>query len=765
MFANVMKWMQANQILPKISDTEKQALEAGTVWIDGEFFRGNPDFQKILNDPYSALSDEEQAFLDGPVDALIRMVDEYAVNQSREIPAEVLAFIKREGFMSLLIPKKYGGKGFSTLAISTVMTKLAAVTPTVNTFVVIPNSLGAAELIHHYGTDAQKTHYLPKLARGEYIPCFGLTEPTAGSDAASIQAEGEVFKDDEGVKLRLNFRKRYITLAPIANLVTLACRLHDPENLLGKGEQIGITCVLIEKGTPGFENGDHHLPIGMPFYNGPLIGRDVVVPAENIIGGPDKAGQGWRMLMEQLAGGRAVSLPAGAIGASKIATAAIGPYSMIRRQFGFPIGRMEGVEAKVGKVAALTYMMEGARIHACSAIDNGEQPPVVSAVLKAWTTEIARQIGTDTMDVMAGAAVMQGPNNIVGPAYCSAPVGVTVEGANIMTRTLITFGQGATRCHPYALNVVHAVEANDVAAFRSNLLGWIKHFALGIGRSFVRGVTRGWTVKTPDCHPQTRVYYRRLGWAASRFGLLTDLAMFAIGGKLKARGNLTGRYADALAWMVLATGALRRFEAEGARREDLPLVHYSLQYALAQVQDAFEGIYANFDGPLGAVMRAVGLWWVRVNPVGSLPNDQLSHRAALTVQSYNEQYRRLLAGTYLPAEGEPGLGRLLKTFRLLGEAQPAINKITVAQRAGKLPRGDAELLAGDAAKAGVISVDDANRISAARQARLEAVEVDVFAPEQYFRESRGEEGIYFGARPEQLEAAKGPRAAKAKKAA
>lgn len=748
MFSPLMKWMKSNNILPRISDTERQALEAGTVWIDGEFFRGNPDFDTILASPYSQLTDEEQAFLDGPVNELLGMLDRYDINRTRRIPDEVLSFLKREGFMSFLIPKAYGGKAFSSLAISTILTKISPVNATVGTFVVIPNSLGAAELIKHYGTEAQKDNYLPKLAAGEYVPCFGLTEPTAGSDAASIKAEGEVFKDGDEVKIRLNFRKRYITLAPIANLVTLACNLHDPDNLLGKGESPGITCVLIHKDTPGFESGDHHLPIGEPFYNGPLVGKDVVVPADNIIGGAEKAGEGWRMLMEQLAGGRAISLPAGAIGAAKVVSAATGPYSMIRQQFSIPIGRMEGIESKIAKINALTYMMDGARIAACSAIDNGEQPPVVSAVLKAWTTEVARQLGTDGMDIFAGAGVMQGPNNILGPGYSSAPVGVTVEGANIMTRTLITFGQGATRCHPYALNVVNAVEADDVDAFRSNLLAWFGHFFANIGRTLLRGLTRGWSVPMPgNVHSATRVHYRRLGWAASRFSMLTNIAMFALGGKLKARGNLTGRYADALAWMILASGALRRFEAEGARRDDLPLLHYSVQYALAQVQDAFEGIYANFDGPVGAVMRVLSLWWVRINPIGTLPNDALSHKAALTTQTYGEQYKRLHDGVYFPAADRPGFGRLFATFKLMAEAEPGLQKIIQAQRNKKLPRGTPELLAEDAAQQAIISREEATRVTAAYAARLHNIEVDVFTPEQYFETSKGQSGIYFGVPP------------------
>jgi acyl-CoA dehydrogenase len=734
MFGLMMKWMKANKILPQISDTERMALEAGHVWIDGEFFAGNPDFARMLGESYSKLNAEEQAFLDGPVNELLSMIDRYEIARTRRIPEHVVDFIKQQGFMGLLIPKEYGGKDFSTLAISTVMHKISPYSTSVSTLVVIPNSLGAAELINVYGTPEQKSHYLPRLASGEYVPAFGLTEPTAGSDAASIKAEGLVFKDGDGqVKIKLNFRKRYITLAPIANLVTLACKLKDPQNLLGKGTEAGITCVMIHKGTPGFTSGDHHEPIGEAFENGPLLGKDVVVPASNIIGGPAYAGLGWKMLMEQLAGGRAVSLPAGAVGGMKAAMAVTGPYSMVRQQFGIQIGRMEGIEDKVGRIAALTYMAEGARVYACSALDNGIQPPVTSGVLKCYTTELARQLVTDAMDVFSGAGVMQGPNNILGRGYASAPVGITVEGANIMTRTLMIFGQGATRCHPYALNVVKGVETGDVSLFRSNLLGWIGHFFKGIGRSFVRGLTRGWTVSVPDVAPETKAYYRRLGWSAARFGLLTDLAMFAIGGKLKARGKLTGRYADALAWMLLGFSALRRFEAEGRRKEDLPLVHYALRYSLAQVQQAFEGIYENFDGAFGLLTRTIGALWLRLNPVGAMPTDRDSHLAALTIQSYNEQYHRLTDGVFAPAEGTPGAGRLIKAFRLVTEAHAVAERIILAQKARKLPRGKLPAeVADEALQAGIISMPEAKLLRDALAARTEAVEVDVFTPDEYY---------------------------------
>jgi acyl-CoA dehydrogenase len=734
MFGTLMKWMQANKILPQISDTERQALEAGHVWIEGGLFGGNPDFDSMLTEAYDKLPAEEQAFLDGPVEELLQMVDGYRTSRTRELEDKALQFMKDKGFFALQIPKEYGGNPMSTLGKSAVMAKITPHNGILSSLVVIPNSLGAAELLREYGTDEQKQHYLPRLARGDYIPCFGLTEPTAGSDAASMKAEGEVFKDENGeIKFKLNFRKRYITLAPIANLISLACRLHDPDNLLGRGEDAGITVLLMEKGTAGLTIGDHHEPIGDVFHNGPIVGRDVICSPKDVLGGEDYIGKGWKMLMESLAGGRMVSLPAGAISSMRMAAATTGAYSMVRTQFGMPIGRMEGVETKVGHAAAMSYMFEGARVFGCSALDHGIQPPVASAIMKAYSTEVAREVGTDAMDVLAGAGVMQGPNNTVGRGYCSAPVAITVEGANIMTRTLMIFGQGATRCHPHAYQVVQAVENNDTGSFRKHLLGWMGQFFMGFVMTLLRGITRGrFTVKTPNADPKTFTWYRRLGWSATRFGLLTNLAMFLIGGKLKARGNLTGRYADVVAWMYLAFSALRRYEAEGRRAEDLPLVNYSCQYALAQVQKGFEGIYENFDGPMGFVLRTLGRVWLGINPVAQLPNDRQAHEAALTLQSYNEQFQRLTEDCYIPEDDSKGLGRLMKAFRLTTEAEPVRAKIRAAQKARKLERGPAEEMADAAVQAGAISAAEAELLKSAHAACLLAIEVDVFTKDEFY---------------------------------
>lgn len=733
MFEKLMHWMQANNVLPKISDTERQALEAGDVWIDGEFFGGHPNFAAMLESRYGQLSAEEQAFMDGPVNELLSRADCNEIALSRRVPQDIIDYMAAEGFFGLIIPKAYGGKEFSTLARSAIMAKVTPHSGILSAYVVIPNTLGAAELLVEYGTPDQKDHYLPRLASGEYLPCFGLTEPTAGSDAASITADAEAFKDDNGdVSLRLNFRKRYITLGPVANLISLACVLRDPDNLLGKGTDPGITVVLIHGGTPGLKQGDRHEPIGEAFPNGPLVGENVVVNADNILGGREQAGGGWRMLMESLAGGRMVSLPATAVGGIRTVAAATGAYSMVRQQFGLPIGRMEGVATPIGRLNALAYMTEGARVFGCTAVDDGINPPVVSGVMKAYTTELARQSATDGMDVFSGAGVMQGPNNIIGRGYCSAPVAITVEGANIMTRTLMVFGQGAIRCHPHALNVVHAVENDNAKAFSKGMRGWIGHFFANMGRTLGHGLTRGVFVRVPDVDKATKRYYKKLGWAASRFAFFTDLALFFVGGKLKVRGNLTGRYADALAWMLLAFSTLRRFEAEGRQPADLALVHYALRLSLAKVQEAFEGIYENFGGPLGTVLRVVSLPLLRINRLASPPDDRMALASAAVSQRIDAQSERLNADIFMPENSQSGVGRLFDAFTRVHAVAPLVERIKTAQKDKRLPAGDPDSLADNALEAGVLDADEAERLSAAREARLAAIEVDVFDEDEFF---------------------------------
>ncbi len=736
MITALMKFMKKKKILPKISDTERQALRAGTVWIDGEIFHGNPDFKKILKEPYQKLTAEEQAYVDGPVEELCKMLDgrHFEMTESRSIPAEALAFVKENKLMSMLIPKRYGGLEFSPLAISTVLHKLTPHAGPLGYMVIIASSLGAAELIVHYGTQDQKDTYLAKLAKAEIIPCFALTEPTAGSDAASMKAEGILFKEKNGeIKIKLNFNKRYITLSPISDLISLAFKLYDPENLLGKGKDLGITVAMVKKEIPGVTIGAHHLPIGDPFYNGPVRGKDVVIAIDDIIGGPEYAGMGWKMLMEQLAGGRAITLPAGAIGLMKTTAAATGAYSMVRHQFGIPLGQMEGIIEKLGKMASLAYAFDATRVFSCTAIGHGHKPPVMSAVLKAYSTEIARQLVTDGMDIFSGSGVMQGPNNILGAGYSGAAVGITVEGANIMTRSLIIFAQGAIRCHPYAYKVVTAVEEENSSEFGKNLLKWMGHVVVSNLRKTIRTLTRGFTVSVPVSGP-TATYFRRLGWAASRFAVLTDLAIFLIGGKLKSRGMLSARFADALAWQLIAQSTLRRFVAEGQKKEDLPLVQYSCEYALNEIQLAYEGIYRNFHAPVvGFWMRTIGLFLLRINPLGIKPSDALAHKTAHTIQKLSDQFQRITENIFISKVDLPGSGRLFKAFRLMNDVSDSVKKISAAQKERKLPFGSPYEMRNQALTAGIINAQEAEQINKALAAQDAAIQVDEFTPEEFFK--------------------------------
>lgn len=726
MFAMLMNSMKKAGMLPRISETEKQALASGDVWLDGELFAGNPNFKAMLQTPWPTLTEEEKAFLDGPVEELCKRADIWKETQTAQLPPETIQYIRDNGFMSLNIAKEWGGKGFSNYATAMVMMKMMAAGMS-GTFAVIANSVGPAELLELYGTEAQKQRFLPKLANGEMIPCFALTEPTAGSDAASIKADAIVFKDSDGeIKLKLNFRKRYITLAPVADIVSLAAVVRDPENLLGKGEHLGITCVLLTRGMPGLSLGDRHWPNGMPFYNGPIVGEDVIAPVDNVIAGAEGLGRGWAMLMEALAGGRAVSLPANAVGCSKILAQLTGAYAVVRQQFGMSVGYMEGVQEPLARIAGFTYGITAAHSVALGGLDAGVKPPVVSAALKQSATEIARGLALDAQDVFSGAGIMQGPNNVVGSMYNSASMPVTVEGANIMTRTLIVFGQGATRCHPYAQPVLNALEDNDVEAFRKNLLGWLGHVVMSAGRTLVRGITRGYSAGSPVSGP-TAKYFRRLSWASARYALLMNLAMLLMGSKLKAKGRLSGHFADVFSNMYMAFSTARRWEAEGRQLQDLPLAQWMLETNMQCMQTAFEGIYQNFDTPIvGRCLRTVGSVMLRLNPLGTGPSSQLISDSAQLLMQNSPARDRLTDLIYQAPAEQDGAGRLLAAFEAIQVAQPALAKIQAAQRARQLPKGAAEDLTEAALESGIISESEQQDILAQKAARLAAIEVDVF---------------------------------------
>ena len=636
--------------VPRISETERQALEAGTVWVDGELFSGRPDFGRMLREPWPILTERERAFLDGPVETVCTMAD-----PGKEPSPEVWRYLKEQGFFGLAIPPEYGGHGFSALALSTIFGKLASRSLPLSAIVLIPNSVGPGELLLEYGTPEQKAHYLPRLALGDEIPCFALTEPEAGSDAASLRSEGVLFRGRDGqLALRLTWQKRYITLAPVATLLGLAFRLRDPGNLLGKGEDVGITVALVPTHLPGVKIGDRHDPLGVPFPNGPTEGKDVLVPAEAILGGPACAGLGWKMLMEALSAGRAISLPAQSVGGAKYTARVVGAYSMVRKQFGIEIGRFEGIEEPLARIGGLLYLMEAARVFTCGGVDAGHRPSVLSAVSKYHQTELARALVQDGMDVMGGAAICLGPRNLMARGHIGAPIGITVEGANILTRTLILFGQGAIRCHPYVQREMRALETGDAKELRKALLGHAGFFLKNLVRSRLPG-------RSPVAGP-TVVYYRKLARASARFALLTDLALLSLGSRLKKKEKLSGRFADVLSWMYLGFCTLRRFEAEGRRPEDLPLVRWAAEHTLARIQTAFEGIRQNFEGPLRILIPR--------GRIGAPPSDRLGAEVASILRKPGEQRDRLTADVFLPADPGEALARLERAFVLTWEDAP-----------------------------------------------------------------------------------------------
>ncbi|MCC7397428.1 MAG: acyl-CoA dehydrogenase [Planctomycetes bacterium] len=731
----VLRFFRQSGFMPAISETERAAIAAGTVWLDGELFSGRPKLAKLSTADYPDLNPSERNFLDGPVAQACAMTDDWRVHQERDLPREVWDFVKRERFFGLAIPTEYGGLGMSPSANSAVVARLASRCLPLAITVMVPNSLGPAELLVHYGTDAQKQRWLPRLADGREVPCFALTEPGAGSDAGAITATGVVYRGEDGrLMLRLSWDKRYITLAAVATVLGLAFQLHDPENLLGKGPLPGITCALIPTATPGVVLGRRHDPLGVPFYNCPTSGRDVLVPLEEaVIGGIGGAGRGWQMLMESLAAGRGISLPATATGGAQLVARAVGAYAAVRQQFGLPIGRFEGIEEPLARIAGGNYLLEAMRRFVNGALDRGQKPAVVTAITKYHSTELWRQIVNDGMDIMGGAAISRGPRNLLAHAYTGTPICITVEGANILTRTLMIFGQGAIRCHPFAFQELDAIARNDAGAFDRAFWPHLGHVLRNGVRTLLLGLSRGWLTRTPGPRA-TRRHWRRLNQASAEFALLADLAMGALGGDLKRKEKLTGRFADWFSWQLLATAALRRFAAEGARRDDEPLVHWAAETAFARMQTAREGIYRNLRLPgLGKALALPGGLWARGTAFGHGPDDQLGHRAARTLLQPGSQRDRLTPCLYLPTDPQSALGRLEQALQLCSDAEPVLKKLKDAVRQGRLPKARPEQLIGQATEAGLLTTAERQLVEEAEAARREAVAVDSFTLAEYLQ--------------------------------
>jgi acyl-CoA dehydrogenase len=766
----IVKAITALKLLPKISDTEREAIEAGNVWVEGEFFSGKPNFKRFLNEPYplipqnSELSKNSEyakryplglqtpnsellenselqtpnselkkirSFLDHQVETVCQMATDWEIHSRKDLPPKVWDYLKQERFFGMMIPTEYGGLGFSNLAYSAVMTKLASRSFTHTATVGVTNSLGPAKLLLHYGTPAQKSHYLPRLARGEEIPCFALTEPNAGSDAGSIVSNAIVFKgEDNQLYLRLNWEKRYITLATIATLMGLAFRLRDPDNLLGKGVDVGITCALIPTNTPGVIINRRHDPMGVPFYNSPTLGKDVIVSIDQIIGGVEQAGQGWKMLMQSLAAGRGISFPATCTGIAKLVTRVTGDYARVRRQFGLNIGRFEGVEEPLARIGGLTYIMEAARLYTVGAVDRGEQPSVISAIAKYNFTELSRQIINDGMDIMGGAGICRGPRNLLANIYSATPIPITVEGANILTRTMIIFGQGVIRSHPYVYQEIATLNHSDIKAFDRVFWHHLGSIVRNFFRTILLSLSRGYLARSP-VSGATAKYYHKLAWASASFAFLTDLSLITYGGTLKRQEKLTGRFADILSWMYLATATLRRFEAEGCNPEDLILIHWSMQYAFAQIQQGFSGILDNMSVPL---LGIVATWW-RLNPISRMPADKLGSKVAGMMQTPGRQRDNLTQDIYLPTNPQEALGRLENAFSLVIQAEFILQKIKTAIKENKLPQNKPVMLIRHALEAEIISLDEVELLTQAESACNDAVGVDSFTLEEYQADS------------------------------
>jgi len=719
-------------VLPRLGDTERIALEAGTVWWDAELFSGRPDWRKLLDFAPQPLTRDEQAFIDGPVTELCARLDDWQIQQQRDLPDSIWAFLKTNGFFGMIIPKEYGGHGFSAIAHSRVVAKISTRSVAAAVTVMVPNSLGPGELLLHYGTDEQKKYYLPRLARGDEIPCFGLTGPEAGSDAAATQSEGVVEKrvidGKEVLGLRLNWKKRYITLAPVATLIGLAFRIKDPDHLIGDAEDRGISCALISRDLPGIEIGLRHDPMGVPFMNGPIVGNDVFAPMDCIIGGNKGIGQGWRMLMECLAAGRSISLPALSVGAAQMATRISGAYATVREQFDTPIGRFEGIEEPLARIAGKTYMMTATRTLTCGALDAGEKPAVLSAIAKAYLTEGMREVVTDAMDIRAGAAIQRGPRNSLARAWDAVPIGITVEGANILTRSMIIYGQGAIRCHPFVQHEIAAIADNDLKKFDAALFG---HINL-LFRNITRAKLLAWTGSRLAAAPRTEDtarYYQHLSRFSAAFELLSDVAMGTLGGSLKRREKISGRLADALAYMYLASCALKRYHDEAKTTANFNLACWSAEHCLYRVQEALRGVLENLP------MRAAAWWmsWV-IFPLGARfrpPSDKLGARVARDILEDREARLNLTGDIFVPPPDEPGLGALEAALDKAVRAIPVETKLRDAVRAGQLDRAPGYMLDEMGLKAGVITQAEYQTLQEAEAARNEVIAVDAFDAETF----------------------------------
>jgi acyl-CoA dehydrogenase len=718
----------AQHALPRLSDTEREAIEAGDTWWDADLFTGNPDWSKLLAFAPARLSAEEQQFLAGPVEDLCRMLDDWKINwEWHDLPPEVWDFLKSRKFFAMIIPKAYGGLGFSAYAHSEVIRKLSTRSICAACTAMVPNSLGPGELLLQFGTKAQQDYWLPRLARGEEIPCFGLTSPEAGSDAASMVDTGIVcrgsYNGQDTLGIRLNWHKRYITLGPIATVLGLAFKLRDPDHLIGQRDDIGITLALVPTHLPGISIGRRHLPALHVFQNGPNWGHDVFIPMDNVIGGVDQVGKGWKMLMSALAAGRGISLPSLSAAGASFAAHVTGAYARIREQFHVSIAKFEAIEERLGRIAATAYLLDAARRMTCAALDDGHHPAVVTAIMKSQATDRMRIAVNDAMDVHGGKAIIEGPLNYLGSLYRGVPIAITVEGANIVTRSLIQFGQGAIRSHPYLLKEIHALEDDDrergLDTFDQVFWAHVGHSLANAFRAFVRAWSGGLLAPAPQAGLATR-FYRQLGRHAAAFALAVDLSLLTLGGTLKRREMISARFGDILSELYLASAALKRWNDEGRQADDIPLLQWCMESSFATIETRFDEIIGNFP------IRPVA-WLLRflIQPFGPRrrgPSDIVNHQCSAIVTNPSPARDRLTADLFHPdaAETNNGIALLERAFTLTVAVQPIRDRM----HAARLRDIDA------AAQQGTITAAEAAQLKAAADAVAAAIAVNDFAPEE-----------------------------------
>ncbi|WP_336406999.1 acyl-CoA dehydrogenase FadE [Gallaecimonas mangrovi] len=721
------------KIMPEMSSTEREAIEAGTTWWDGELFRGNPDWNKLHSFPKPQLSAEEQAFLDGPVEELCQMVSDWETTHERaDLSPEAWAFMKEKGFFAMIIKKEYGGLEFSAYCQSLVLQRLTGVSMVLSSTVGVPNSLGPGELLQHYGTKEQKDYYLPRLAKGLEIPCFALTSPEAGSDAGAIPDFGVVCKGEwegqEVLGMKITWNKRYITLAPVATVLGLAFKLRDPDGLLGGEEELGITCALIPTHTPGVEIGRRHFPLNVPFQNGPTRGNEVFVPLDYIIGGPKMAGQGWRMLVECLSVGRGITLPSNATGGLKTLALASGAYARVRRQFRLPIGKMEGIQEPLARLGGNAYLMGATCELTTTGLDLGEKPSVITAIVKYHLTDRMQKGIIDAMDIHGGKGICMGPENYLARGYQGAPVAITVEGANILTRSMMIYGQGAIRCHPYVLAELEAAAIEDkkqaLMAFDKAVFGHIGFAMSNFFRSFWLGLT-GAHFSAAPFKDETKRYYQQMNRFSANLALLSDVAMGVLGGELKRRERVSARLGDLLSQMYLASAALKHFNDEGRRREELPLLKWGVEDALYKLQDSLDELLRNFPNKwVGRVLRLVIMPW---GPAVSRPGDKLDYKVATFLQTPSDARSRLGSSQHLTRVENNAVGMLEQTLEDILAVEPLFDKVAKATDRKRL-FWRLDKVAEEGLALGLISDEEAQLLRRAEQGRLRAINVDDFDP-------------------------------------